>query len=501
MHLCLRLFSVLVVLISFTPPSAAAYSLLTHEQLIDLTWQDSIIPLLMSRYPNLTAAQLQEARAYAYGGCVVQDIGYYPYGDRFFSNLTHYVRSGDFIVSLFRNSKNADELAFAIGALSHYISDSIGHPEATNIAVPLAFPALKKRYGPAVSYAQGKHQHVQIEFGFDIDQMAHQRVAPLRFQRQVGLKVPVRLLSESFYQTYGITHFSGNNGRFNVREYRFAVHAFIPRVSGALSLLHKGHEPADPRTPDALEIEKEFRQTTTADRWETYSRRAGIQEYLLAGLIFVLPKIGSLALVNIKDPTPKTEADYMHSLKQSLDALRTALHRFTPPQKPTDPDPPPDKGGTLPEDNTVTMRNRAQNSAERDPQTGEDASKPAPAARLPVDKPAERLKPDGDPGHPLPNRDLDTGHVVQPGGYSLTDSTYADLLHRLILIPQQPIPPGIVEDIQMYYKNLDAPFTTKKNAKRWNQVLQDLKTLKTMPTSLAPEPYPTYEADEDADSN
>jgi hypothetical protein len=500
MRLCRRLFFVLAVLMSLTPLTAAAYSLLTHEQLIDLTWRDSIIPLLMSRYPNLTAAQLQEARAYAYGGCVVQDIGYYPYGDRFFSNLTHYVRSGDFIVALFRNSKNADELAFAIGALSHYISDSIGHPEATNIAVPLAFPALKKQYGPTVSYAQGKHQHVQIEFGFDIDQMAHQRVAPLRFQRHVGLKVPVRLLSESFYQTYGVTHFSGNNGRFNVREYRFAVHAFIPRVAGALSLLHRGHEPADPRTADALEIEKEFKQTATADRWETYSRRAGIQEYLLAGLIFVLPKVGSLALVNIKDPTPKTEADYMHSLMQSLDALRTALHRFTPPQKPANPDPPPGKDGPGTED-SVIMRSLVQNSAARDPQSGEDANNPAPAAKLPVDRPTERRKPDGDPQHPLPNRDLDTGYVVQPGGYPLTDSTYADLLHWLILTPQQPIPPGIDEDIQMYYKDLDAPFTTKKNAKRWNQVLQDLKTLKRMPTSTAPEPYPTWEADEDAGSN
>ena len=55
--------------------NARAYSLLTHEQLIDLTWKDSIVPLLLSRYPNLTEAQLDEARAYAYGGCVIQDIG------------------------------------------------------------------------------------------------------------------------------------------------------------------------------------------------------------------------------------------------------------------------------------------------------------------------------------------------------------------------------------------------------------------------------------------
>src|SRR6516164_3415917 len=123
MSFLLRSAVFLLALFVMLPRPCRAYSLLTHEQLIDLTWQDSIVPLLLSRYPSLTPAELENARAFAYGGCVVQDIGYYPYGDRFISNLTHYVRSGDFIVALFRNSKNADELAFAIGALSHYISD------------------------------------------------------------------------------------------------------------------------------------------------------------------------------------------------------------------------------------------------------------------------------------------------------------------------------------------------------------------------------------------
>src|ERR1700739_501670 len=128
-----------LLFISVLPRPASAYSLLTHEQLIDLTWKDAIVPLLLSSYPNLTAAQLDQARAYAYGGCVIPDIGYYPVGDRSFSNLTHYVRSGDFVVNLFRNAHNADELAFAIGALSHYIGDSVGHADATNVAVPIAF--------------------------------------------------------------------------------------------------------------------------------------------------------------------------------------------------------------------------------------------------------------------------------------------------------------------------------------------------------------------------
>ena len=71
--------SVVLTLMLLLPRPAGAYSLLTHEQLIDLTWQDSIVPLLLSRYPNLTKSDLDRARAYAYGGCVIQDIGYYPF--------------------------------------------------------------------------------------------------------------------------------------------------------------------------------------------------------------------------------------------------------------------------------------------------------------------------------------------------------------------------------------------------------------------------------------
>src|SRR4051812_48135591 len=168
-----RLFSSLLLLCLLSARPAGGYSLLTHEQLIDLTWDASIVPLLKSRYPTITAEQLEKARAYAYGGCVIQDIGYYPFGDAFFSDLTHYVRSGDFVVNLFRNAQNANELAFAVGALSHYIGDNVGHATATNLAVPVEFPKLADRYGRSVNYAQGAHQHVRVEFAFDVNEIVH----------------------------------------------------------------------------------------------------------------------------------------------------------------------------------------------------------------------------------------------------------------------------------------------------------------------------------------
>lgn len=455
----------LVLLLLVCRHPVRAYSLMTHELLIDLTWQDSIVPLLLSRYPNLTPAELENARAYAYGGCVMQDIGYYPYGNRFYSDLTHYVRTGDFVVSLFRNAHNANELAFAVGALSHYIGDSVGHSEATNIAVPVEFPKLRARYGPSVSYAEGEHQHVQTEFAFDIDQIALHRIAPLSFQRKVGLKVPVHQLALAFYETYGVADFAGYHGssRFNVREYRFAVHTFIPRIAYAVTLLHRRHEPQEPDSPDDAEIKKEVAEVSAANHWDEYRRKAGFETYMLAGLIFVLPKVGPLKLLDAKGPTEQTEADYMHSVVLCTRAMRVSLHRFTPP------------------------RPGARN-----------AQKPAPAAPLPndsrADVRAEQRQQQFDPQHPLPNRDLDTGHVIQPGGYSLTDQTFAKLLHRLAHNPKQPIPPGIRLEIQAYYADPNAPIETKRNAKRWAQVQADLKTLASMPTSPELPPYPTYDS-------
>jgi hypothetical protein len=454
--------SALLALILFTlcPRPAVAYSLLTHEQLIDLTWKDSIVPLLLSRYPNLTPAQLDQARAYAYGGCVIQDIGYYPFGDPSFSNLTHYVRSGDFVVNLFRNAQNANELAFAIGALSHYIGDSVGHAEATNVAVPIEFPKLRAKYGSSVNYAEGKHQHVQTEFGFDINEIVHHRVAPIMFMRHIGLAVSMRQLALAFYQTYGITEDFAGPRRINARGYRFAVHTFIPRIAYAVTLLHRSHEPSDPTSPDVVELEKEAAEVAQENNWQQYRRKAGIGTYMLAGFLFILPKVGPLTLVAVKGPTQQTEADYARSVAVSITAMRHILLRFTP----------------------------------------EAARYKGPPQRLEsLTSSSEALPQTLDPIHPLKNRDLDTGRVVQPGGYLLTDSTYASLLHKLVQQPTQPIPPGIKEDIQNYYSNLDLPITTKKDPDQWKQVLIDLNTLAAMPTSTAPEPFPTYSDDQGAD--
>jgi hypothetical protein len=459
-----------VLILLFSTVRGDAYSLLTHEQLIDLTWKSSIVPLLLSRYPTLTPAELEHARAYAYGGCVIQDIGYYPFGDQSFSNLTHYVRSGDFVVNLFRNAGNADELAFAIGAMSHYIGDSLGHSEATNLSVPVEFPKLRAEYGPVVSYGEGEHQHVQTEFAFDINDVVHHRIAPLRFFRHIGLEVPIKQLALAYYQTYGLTEdFSKARGRrFNVRAYRFAVHALIPRIAYALTLLHRSHEPVETANAEVAALDQELAVVAQESDWDAYRRRAGLGTYMLAGLIWVIPKVGPLTLVATKGPTAATEAEYIHSVYESELSLRKTLARFTPP---------------------VRQRSTAAEAARAD-----TASQPPPARPLPANPEANQDIPrqSKDPRHPLPNLDLDTGKVVALGGYPLTDSTFASLLHQLTRQPARPIPPGIKREIQSYYANPKPDVVAREPKKQWAQVQADLTILAGMQTSTEPKPYPTY---------
>ncbi|HEV2578460.1 MAG TPA: zinc dependent phospholipase C family protein [Acidobacteriaceae bacterium] len=469
----LRLQVAVTLLLCFLSISSRAfgYSVLTHEQLIDLTWNTSIVPLLLSRYPTLTPDELEHARAYAYGGCVIQDIGYYPFGDKNFSNLTHYVRSGDFIVNLFRNAGNADELAFAVGALSHYIGDSVGHSQATNLAVPVEFPKLRRRYGNVVNYAEGEHQHVQTEFAFDIDEIANHRFAPVTYLRHVGLEVPTRQLALAFYQTYGLREdfTQTRHHRVNVSAYRWAVHRFIPRVAYATTLLHRHHEPAEVDSdPDVQRLMAEVKAVEQQNHWDEYRKHAGPLTYTLAGLIFIVPKFGPLKLTAVKGPTSQTELDYVHSVIRSTDALNHALRRFTPPP---------------------STKPSAQEAASADTH-----ALPPPTDPLPAKPGSSQAVPRGsiDPHHPLLNRDLDTGNPVKPAGYPLTDQTYAYLLHGLTQTPTDPVPPGIKEDILAYYADLSLPFATKKDPAAWAAVQRDLATLQTMPTSPWAVPYATY---------
>ena len=468
-----RVLSAVLIICLYAAPPAGGYSLLTHEQLIDLTWDASIVPLLKSRYPTLTDAQLEHARAYAYGGCVIQDIGYYPYGDPFFSNLTHYVRSGDFVVNLFRNAGNADELAFAVGALSHFIGDNIGHSEATNHAVPVEFPKLEKKYGKTVNYAQGESEHVRTEYAYDINEIAHLRFAPVRYLKHVGLEVPQRQLELAFYQTYGLAEdFSQGKGkRVNVKGYRFAVRSFIPEVSYAVTLLKRKKEPPVVDSPELKRLVAELAAVDAKANWQQYRAKPGIGTYSLAGLIWIFPKVGPIKFVSVKGPTVDTDLAYTRSVLRSTDLLNFTLRRFTPPP--------------------------ATTAGAKEAAAMDVHSEPPPSDPLTPKAGAEQVVVRGapDPRHPLQNRDLDTGLPVKPAGYPLTDVTYCKLVHTLVAKPTQAIPPGIKEDILAYYADMNVEFATKKKDAEWKTLQADLVTLQGMKTSDEPLPFPTYGPD------
>jgi hypothetical protein len=168
------------------PAPVRAYAVLSHEAIINAVWETHIKPLLLKKFPHSTDEQLSEALAYAYGGAIIQDMGYYPYGSPFFSDLTHYIRSDDFIQALLHDAKDIDEYAFSLGALAHYAADNDGHRIGINRAVPILYPRLGKKFGNSVSFEDDKLAHVKTEFGFDV------------------LEVARSLLEQSFKETYGL---------------------------------------------------------------------------------------------------------------------------------------------------------------------------------------------------------------------------------------------------------------------------------------------------------
>jgi hypothetical protein len=328
----LRTFLLSLAVAWFVLPTqqAGGYSFLTHEEIIDLTWADSIQPLLLHRFPDLTPTQLQDARAYAYGGCLIQDLGYYPFAKPSFSDLLHYVRTGDFVRALFRESKNANDVAFSIGALSHYLGDTIGHPEAINLAVGKSFPELAAIYGPNVNYAEGERQHVRAEFAFDVNDIAKRRLAPERYLNHIGFAVPVPLLARAFYDTYGLDVAKVlKQNPPNLRGYRFAVRTLLPRVAYAETLLHRNSFPPDVPSPALDEFNREIAALSAANHWDTYRRHAGIGTHLLAGFIFILPKVGPLADLSLRGPTPSAEQDYVNSLMHTTSVFRQTLAAAT----------------------------------------------------------------------------------------------------------------------------------------------------------------------------
>ncbi|HEY6264152.1 MAG TPA: zinc dependent phospholipase C family protein [Candidatus Acidoferrum sp.] len=304
----------------------AAYAVLAHEAIIDSVWDTNIRPLLLKRFPAATPEELKEAHGYAYGGAIIQDMGYYPHGSFFFSDLAHYVRSGDFILALLRDSKDLDGYAFALGALAHYAADNNGHPIGTNRAVPLLYPKLKRKYGDSVTYEQDRLAHVKTEFGFDVLEVAHGRYAPDSYHDFIGFGVSVPLLEQAFQETYGLDLKSVLTDEDKVLgSYRHAVSQLLPKATRIAWSLKKDEILKDQPSMTRDKFLFNLSRASYQKKWgKNYQEPSGWEKFL-AFLTRILPKIGPLRVLRLKTPTPATEKLFEASFNATLDRYRQLL--------------------------------------------------------------------------------------------------------------------------------------------------------------------------------
>ena len=313
-----RCFALLVVSMC-APVQAHAYSVLTHEAIVDSLWVDAIVPVLKNRFPGTSDDQLAKAHAFAYGGCIIQDLGYYPFGSHFFSDLVHYVRSADFIQALLDKSQDVNEYAFALGAVAHYGADVDGHAIAVNRAVPILFPKLKAKFGPSVTYADNPPAHLKTEFGFDVLQVARGNYAPKAYHDFIGFEVSKELLDRAFQDTYGLKL----KDLFLTLDlalgtYRYSVSTLLPNVTRAAWAL-KGDEIVK-RQPGASRKQFLFNinRASYQKEWGTSYTSPGIFSRFLAFLSRVLPKFGPFRGLGYKVPTPETERMFEDSFDAAI---------------------------------------------------------------------------------------------------------------------------------------------------------------------------------------
>lgn len=320
-----RVSFALSLMLSYVP-NCAGYSVLTHEAIIDATWKDSIEPLLLERFPSATSEDLLKAHAYAYGGAIIQDLGYYPFGNHFFSDLTHYVRSGDFVQALIEESHDLNEYAFALGALAHYAADNSGHRLATNLSVAILYPELAHKYGPAVTYEDKPSAHMKVEYGFDVDQVAKGHYAPMAYHDFIGFEVSKPVLERAFAKTYSLELSSVfSSVDLAIGSYRHAISTIIPRMTKVAWHLKRDEiqhsDPSETKNKFIYNISNSGYQKEWGHIYET----PGFWARLKASLLRALPKVGPMSGLAFHPPTPEVEHLFMISFNDTLDRYRELL--------------------------------------------------------------------------------------------------------------------------------------------------------------------------------
>ena len=396
---------------------AEAYSVMSHQAIIDAAWENDLKPALRKRFPKATEDELNEGQAYAYGGAIIQDLGYYPYGSPFFSDLTHYVRSADFILAMLRDAQDVNEYAFALGAMAHYAADNNGHKIGTNRSVPILYPKLKKKYGDSVSYEQDKLAHVKTEFGFDVLEIAKERYAPESYHDFIGFEVSRRVLEEAFEETYGLDlkKVLVNEDRA-LNSYRHAVSNLLPRATRIAWQLKRDEIEADEPGITKRKFLYNLNRAKYEQEWGKDYQQPTFGDKFLAFLYRILPKIGPLKVLQFKTPTPETEKMFEASFNDTLDQYRKLLRQQREAQQPA-----------------------------------------------------------------LTNDNFDLGTASAPGQYQLSDSTHAKLLDKLADQNFAGMTPEIRSELLEFFGAPDTPFKLKKDKKAWSKLQTELEALRKLP--------------------
>ncbi len=306
------------------PANLPAYSVLSHQTLIDAAWETGILPLLRQRFSGAGQEQLLQAHSYAYGGSLIQDLGYFPRGSHEYSDLLHYVRSGDFIVALIRDAHDINEYAFALGALSHFSADNEGHRLAVNLAVPILYSHLREKHGNAVTYEDDPLAHVKTEFGFDVLEVAKQRFAPESYRSFIGFRIAKELLARAFEETYSIPL----DSKFptidrTINSFRYNVRSLIPEATKVAWALKKNEIKKDLPGVTREKFLYNLSQASYEKEWGKDYHRPGVGSRILAFFFRLVPKVGPLRLLALRMPTPETERMFEASFNAAVtDYLR-----------------------------------------------------------------------------------------------------------------------------------------------------------------------------------
>jgi len=399
---------------------AQAYSVLSHQANIDSCWTPCLLPAIERRFPGGSPDELREAKAYAYGGSIIQDMGYYPFGSALFTDLTHYVRSGDFVENLLKEAHDRNEYAFALGALAHYAADIYGHEVGINRSVPILFPKLKSEYGPVVTYEQDPVAHGRTEFAFDVTQLAAGRYRSAEYHGFIGFKVSKDALERAFARTYGLEL---KQIIFNVDlalgSYRFAVRNLIPLASRAAWRANR-HDlrKVNKRIRRRDYVYKQSKEEFEKEYGSNYER-PGFGARIVAGIIQVLPKVGKLRSLKFIAPSPEAQQMFRASFHQTV----LNYCKF------------------------LTQQTATANVTS------------------------------------LPNTDFDTGHPTKLGEYSLADRTYGEWVRELAKNDFKGISAPMRQNILAFFADAgsqprDVEEKEKENIQKTKEALDQLRAVK-----------------------